>query len=177
MQTYFAPRQRLVPLGTSVRWVGVAGTHSVVESTPLGLFSRTLSSGETWSHTFIGAGTYPYRSTRSSDPSSMNGVVAVPLKTSVGESTLGSGVRVRWASQALPGGSSHRIQHRFRQRGGSTWTPWTSSNPLLRDTTAVVGTFWPERRGTYELRARRVKTTSAGTVAGRWSPAVAVTVE
>ncbi|MDP9343715.1 MAG: hypothetical protein M3Q23_16805 [Actinomycetota bacterium] len=161
----FTPTPVTVKQGQAVLWNFTgSGPHSVTDPTGMGLFdSGTHTAGGSFSFTFLGAGTYPYRDS----VSHFSGSVKVPIVVSPAKGTTSTAFAVTWASAALPAGFASDVQ--VMRPGSTTWTSW------LTGQTATGGPFTPDAgAGTYRFRAR-VRNTANGK-AGGYSPPAAVRV-
>ena len=157
--TSFTPKTAKAQVGGCVVWnFNGPGNHSATETKLLGpgttpLFnSGSKAPGTTFSYTFVSAGGYNYRSTMAGDPSTMVGVVKVPVKLSATSGGVNTSITVTWASASTAGYRSD-VQLRYKPAGGSygAWTNWRV------DQTGVSDTFIASAAngaGVYQFRAR-----------------------
>jgi plastocyanin len=77
----FTPKKLTVTEGTTVTWVNKEGTHNVRSDTDA-FISKNLSAGQSFSHQFTKAGTYPYYCTFHGDHGGVNmaGTIIVKKK-------------------------------------------------------------------------------------------------
>lgn len=148
----FTPASLTVGLGSPVTWTYPDAMAHTSTSTQGFWNSGAKSGGDTFTHTFDGAGSYPYQCTIHP---SMRGTVRVPVSRA---GAADSGWTLRWAVAA--GDATYDVQVR---KGTGTW------KALRTDTSGVSASF--HRPGTWAVRAR----TQVGSSTSGWSPAVKVT--
>ena len=175
--TSFTPKTAKPVVGGCIQWhFNGPGNHTATEKKQLGpgagpLFdSGSKAPGSTFSYTFVASGSYNYRST--GDPSTMSGVVKVPVKLSAGSGGVSTSITVTWASASTAGYRSD-VQMRFKPPGGSygAWGNWRS------DQTGVSDTFLASAangKGIYQFRAHFENATTAK-VSG-WSAGVTLKI-
>ena len=173
----FTPNTLIVGQGNCVTWSFNLGTHSATDTRHLGassgpLFSSGLKSSGTYSYTFVAAGNYPYRSTAAGDPTTMTGIIKVPMKTSPTSGTSSTAITVTWSSAQLSG-YRFDVQYRYKPLGGSygSWIDWRT------DQTATSDTFMASTLngiGTYQLRGRLENAATLKT--SLWSAAKTVSI-
>lgn len=178
--TSFTPKTAtLTTPGACAQWFfNGPGNHSATESKGLGPASAPLFDsgsrppGTNYSFTFTAAGGYNYRSTVAGDPSTMTGVVKVPVKLSASSGGVNTSITVTWASTSTSGYRSD-VQIRFKPPGGSygAWTNWKT------DQTGVSAAFLASAAngaGAYQFRAR-LENAATGKVSG-WSKPVTLNI-
>lgn len=149
----FSPSRVTAALGASVTWTFPDAVAHTTTSTQGFWNSGSRSGGQTFAHTFGGAGSYPYKCTFHP---SMTGSVQVPVARS---GSASSGWTLRWATAAGGDTTTYDVQVR---KGTRRW------KALRTDTTAASTRF--ARPGTWSVRAR----TTQGSATSGWSPAVVV---
>jgi CSLREA domain-containing protein len=176
----YSPSAVSIRQGGTVTW-NFAGqrSHTVTDTLRLGptggpLFSSgLLPPGSSYAFTFAAAGSYPYKSTASGDPTSMKGTVNVPVEVSRPTGTPDTAIEVTWATSALAG-YRFDVQYQYRAPGASTFSKWKS---WIGTQTAPSGTFVASALkgvGDYQFRSRLVNS-SFGRQAG-WSAPASVTI-
>ena len=176
---FYSPATAVAGQGSTVTWNFVgAKTHSVVDDSRLGpggypLFSSgNRAPGSSYSYTFRAAGSYPYRSTTSGDPTSMRGTIAVPIDVSAATGDTATPITLTW-SGPCPSGYRFDVQYRFKPSGGS-FGVWKS---FRTNTTSTSATFTGDSlkgAGSYEFRSRLENIGTSKT--SGWSPSAAVTI-
>ncbi len=143
MDCGFVPRVRNAALGQTVQWTFLGpNVHSVVDSTPLGLYaSGPKSIVSYFTHTFTAAGAYPFADSFST---TSRGGVNVPVTLPAG-GNVGVGFPVTWATQALPAGMVEDVQ--VQVPGSNVFVPWTTSS-------ATSAPYTPQTPGLYAFSAR-----------------------
>lgn len=157
------PTSRVIPLGTSMRWIFVGpSAHSVTDSTAMGLYdSHAQHQVSTFSQLFGVAGDYPYSSTVASDPTS--GVIKVPPMAPL-TGTQNTPFTVTWAT-SIPNTGTVDIQ--VETPGSSSFTPWVTGS------SALSGAYTPTAgAGVYKFQARL----NLGGGSSDWSSITRVTV-
>jgi hypothetical protein len=176
----FTPKTAQVPQGGCVVWnFGGPGNHSVTETKKIGsgttpLFnSGPTSPGTTFSFLFAAAATYNYRSTVAADPSTMSGVVKVPVNVSATTGGVSTQITVTWAASAAAPGYRSDVQIRHKPVGGSygAWTDWKSDQT---EVSAAFSAHVQNGTGDYQFRAR-LENASTLKVSG-WSSPVTVKI-
>ncbi len=177
--TSFTPKTAKAQQGGCVVWnFNGPGNHSATETKLLGPGSTPLfnsgskAPGTNFSYTFVAAGGYNYRSTVAGDPSTMAGVVKVPVKLSATSGGVNTSITVTWASASTAGYRSD-VQLRYKPAGGSygAWTNWRVDQTGLSDTFMASAA---NGAGVYQFRARYE---NAGTAkASGYSTAVTLTI-
>jgi plastocyanin len=161
----FSPTPITVAQGTALTWHNNGPhTHTSTGDTPLGLWSTGNIAPNSTSPavTFRAAGSYPYHC--SIHPTTMHGVVRVPILVSPASGTTATTFTLTLTS-ALAAGFTYDVQRRL---GTGTWTTFRTGV-----TTRTV-TFKATAPGTYSLRSRLVRTSNHA--ASKWSPLKHVTV-
>ena len=175
----FTPKAATVQQGSCATWnFSGAGNHSATDTKQLGPSSTPLfdsgarAPGSSYSFRFVGAGTYPYRSTVGTDPTSMSGSIKVPLKASATTGGVSSSITITWSSATVAGFRSD-VQYRFKPPGGAygAWTNWRV------DQTGTSAAFVPSSLhgvGTYQFRGRYENGSTLK--ASNYSAAITVTI-
>jgi virginiamycin B lyase len=153
-------------LGRPVGWMMQdPGLHGVTDSSGMGLFGTPdgIPYGQTYTFTFVCAGTYRYN-----DPfqPSSKGVVKVPIGVALVPGTTNQAL-VTWAStDAPPIGFVYDVQ--VEQPGSSAFVDWKTG---VTTPTGVLGPGDPHYvgPGTYAFRAR-IRNTANGAASGYSSP-------
>ena len=154
----FTPSMVKAGLGDTVTWrFQDAMTHTTTSDQ--GFWdSGSKTAGQSFSHLFVSAGTFPYHC---SFHSMMRGAVKVGIKAT-GSPT--SGWRVRWATVQGSGPTTYDVQ--VRKPGSNRWTT------LKDDVTKPSMRYNPAKSGKYAVRAR----TNSGRVSSGWSPSKSLTI-
>ncbi len=173
----FTPKTLGAHQGDCVRWNFNQGTHTATDTTRLGPGSSRLfdsgpkSAGTTYTFTFEAAGTYPYKSMTSRDPSSMKGMVQVPLTSSTSGGSVSTPITITWSHAGLSG-FRYDVQYRHKSaKKFSGWTNWRVNQTILGDTFVASSL---KGRGTYEFRAH-LENASTGK-ASEWSPTMTIAI-
>ena len=155
--TAFTPRVVKVPLGGTVTWRFQEGPHTTTSDQ--GFWSSgTMSSGDSFPHTFESAGSYPYHCTVHPH---MQGTVKVRIKATGSPST---GWKLRWATSKGTGGTTYDVQ--VRKPGSRKW------RTLKSDVTRAATRYDPAAAGKHAVRAR----INDNGQSSRWSPKKSLTV-
>jgi plastocyanin len=155
----FRPSDVTIAQGDVVRWsFEGARQQSVTDANALGLLdSGLVARGGTYRVTFVGAGTYRYRSTAHG---SLEGSVSVPLVIAPTTSPSSGTFTVTWAAESPP--SAFVFDVEYRRPGSSDWLSWRTG------VSSVSAPFLPDGgAGTYSFRAR-LRNVSAGATSD-WS--------
>ena len=152
----FSPSTVQVAFGTSVRWnFNGPGPNSVVDNSGMNLYnSGVRQPGASFVFTFVGAGTYAYRSSVNGQ---LRGTVQVPMTVSPASGSTSTQFQVAWASGPPPPGFVYDVQVR---RPGQQFLDWRASTTLSQDV------FTPNAGiGQYRFRAR-LRNTANGRSSG-----------
>ena len=145
----FTPKTLRVPMiGTTVHWEFQDSMPHTTTSDQGFWDSGTRSSGDTFTHTFRSAGTFPYHC---SIHSSMHGTIVVPVNVT---GSPQAGWTLRWTTSA-PEGELYDVQIR---KGHGKWK-------ALRSNTRTQSVSF-SRAGRWSVRARTIDGEPSG-----WSPA------
>lgn len=150
----FSPATVTVALGDSVVWSFQDSVAHTSTSNQGFWNSGPKSSGESFSRSFVSAGTFAYRC---SIHPMMHGSVKVPVART---GSAAGGWTLRW-STVSGDGSTYDVQ--VRKSGAKAW------KLLKNDTSAATASF--KKKGTWSVRAR----TMQGSATSGWSPAAKVT--
>lgn len=159
----FTPAAVSAAQGDSIKWTNqdpFAHTTTSTIGGSLG-WDRTLSSGDSFSKSLLGAGTYVYFCRFHG---SMSGKVKVRVKVTPTSDSVGTTFAVKVASSPAPTGYTYAPQ--VKVPGSNTWAS-------LGTTTATSVSYVAESAGTYAFRSKVKHGSSAGTAP---SPAFSVTV-
>jgi plastocyanin len=165
----YSPAAVTIAYGGSVSWQFTQGTHSVTDSSKLGLFgSGSRSAGSSYTFAFLEAGTFAYDSTVGTK---FKGTVAVPTTATPATGSKTTYFDVRWASTSLPTGYSEQVQ--MKEPGSKKWISFVYGTP--DDDATFRAADWGNLTGTYQLRSKLYKGNSPKTSSG-WSPVASVSV-
>ena len=151
----FVPSAANVRMGGTVTWTWATSSHSVTDSSGLGLYdSGVRSSGSTFSYTFIAAGKYHYVSP--ADPG-VTGIVRVPIRVYPTTGASQTTFKITWASGPPPNGMDYFLENRRKPQDWSL---------LSRSSVTSLSRGFPN--GTWEFRARLESGVTGAH--GAWSP-------
>lgn len=162
--TGFDPKTATGAFGDTFRWTNDDSiNHTTTQNSPLALWdSGAMSGGDTYSKAIDFAGSYPYHC--AIHPTSMTGVVKVPLRVAPTSGAVGDAFKVSVAAVGAPDGFVYDVQ---RRKGSGDWSIWK------RGITSRSATFRPSSAGTWSFRARLRET--GGGKSG-WSPPRSISV-
>jgi plastocyanin len=181
--TAFTPKTiKVKKLSGPVRWSVTQGTHTIVESTGLGLpsggsptplfQSSSLTAPASFADTVLAAGVYHYQSTLGEHPA-LKGTIKVPAKAAL-TADPSPRIDVRWSTSRMAD-YVFDVEYRFQPAGGSfgPWTPWSPAR-TTGGWTSPHALYTPSGAGVYQFKARLHEVTT-GMMSG-FSPAAKVTV-
>ena len=154
----FTPSMVKARLGDTVTWRFQDATTHTTTSDQGFWNSGSKTAGQSFSHRFVSAGTFPYHC---SVHSTMRGTVKVGIKATGSPNT---GWRLRWATVKGSGQTTYDVQ--VRKPGSKRWTT------LRDDVTKPSMRYNPAKSGKYAVRAR----TRSGTISSGWSPSKSLTI-
>jgi plastocyanin len=163
----FQPADTSVQLNGSVTWRNKNRVAHTSSSDPVFLWnSGRLDRGQTFTFTFVTAGTFPYRCFY--HPKVMRGTVAVSMRAKPSEGPVGSVFRIIWAT-ADPG-TDFEYNVRVTDANGATFHAWKTG--VAHD--VLSGRFKPTQAGVYQFESQleRVSTGETSLV----SPVLSITV-
>jgi plastocyanin len=163
----FTPKTAGSTQGRAIKWTvssGAVQTHQVTDSSGMGLFeSPVLSAGQSYTFTFIAAGSYKYKDELHT---TLTGTVNVPIGVFPLSGGTATPFTVTWANAAPQTNYVFDVQIK---RPGGTWTNWQTA------VTFQSLSFVPDGgTGTYAFRARYHNNANGKT--SRWSPQLTITV-
>lgn len=169
----FSPATASPHLGGAVQWTntstqGVSHTTTSDSTNPDGSLgvalwdSNTLSPSSTFNETFTAAGSFPYHC---KIHTFMTGTIDVKPRASASSGTIGSVIRITWATISASSGFVYDVQ--MAVPGGS-FQDWQTH------VTTTNAKFTATATGKYRFRARLVRTSTGG--ASLYSPARSVTI-
>ena len=165
----FDPAAMQVRLGTTVQWTNngqflhTSTSDDAAHQNPQGFpgpgwwNSGNLVAGGvgTFSWDFTAAGGFTYYCQR--HPATMTGRVNVPVRVRQVETSTGTAYRITWAIEAP---SDPELSFNVQKKNpGGVFADWKASTTTLR------ALFRPSQAGTYQFRARLIRS-SGGTITG-----------
>jgi plastocyanin len=158
----FSPSHISAGFGDTVKWTNNTTVNHTSTSDVAGIWnSGTISPNGTYQRKFDDAGSFGFHC---AIHSYMKGTVSVALHSSASSGAVGTLFTITVADSSAPAGWTHQVQ---KMKVGASWNAWKSS-------TGQSLTFKPKKKGTYEFRARLLK--SGTTTASGYSPVLTITV-
>ena len=167
----FTPQTVTAPQGSTVVWTfSGPSKHTATDSSGMGLFGSGIKAkGTSYSFQFVAAGSYAYRCTVHTSPTTAHaGNVLVPIQVTPTSGQSTTTFTITWSAAPMASGYVFDVQ--VKRPGTTSFTNWKTGL-----TSSLSATFIPDKgAGTYSFRSR-VRKPSVGKASG-WSPVRALSV-